>query len=443
MELLRQSTRGRVPALVDLKNQRMAISPFTFFRGAVPVMAPDLAQMAQTGIVNQICGDAHVLNLGAYAGLDGRLVFDINDFDETIRAPFEWDVKRLATSLVLAARELHAKDTLVEEATLAFLSRYRKAMRLFATMPVTELARYQIRRLNEVEPISEILAKAQRSTPMVSLEKLTQPRTEVAKERKGASFKKARRRVLARSMTRGVNNTHASREERAARQFRSEPPELTRVTGTTAQEVLDSLGPYVKTLEPQERHFLAQYRPIDVAFKVVGTGSVGLRDYCVYLEGNGPEDPIFLQIKEEANSAYAAYLPEGSSSSTHQGHRVMDGARTMQLESDPFLGYTTIAGRDYLVRQLNDHKAALDLEDGGKELRSEGLVAYADLCGELLARGHARSGDPVTLAAYVGSSPRFDHAIASFAAAYADQTDRDWKQFTRALRGTQTSRLRR
>ena len=197
----------------------------------------------------------------------------------------------------------------------------------------------------------------------------------------------------------------------------------------------------------ERRHFLAQYHPIDVAFKVVGTGSVGLRDYCIYLESNIAvaatdvkdaakprllSDPLFLQIKEEPASAYAAYLHESASGRAHNGHRVSDGQRAMQLTSDPFLGYTTIDGRDYLVRQLNDHKASLDL----MTLNAGSLCAYADLCGELLARGHARAGDPVAISAYLGNSARFDDAILAFARAYADQTEADWKLLLKSLKKT-------
>jgi len=437
LDLLRRSERGRVPALITLKHRRMAVSPFAFFRGAVPVMAADLAGLPNTGIINQICGDAHIRNLGAYAGIDGRLLFDINDFDETIRGPFEWDVKRLATSLILAGREAHAKNSVTEDAVRAFLAGYRTSMHLFASLPITALARYQIHRVGEVQPVSEILAKAERATPLVSLAKLTEPQTQAkgAPPSNGAPLSKHGSHVnkWQRHHDPSSGHTKPTADSTQPRQFRSDPPDLTRLTGKTAQTILDSLIAYARTLQPERRHFLAQYRPVDVAFKVVGTGSVGLRDYCIYLEGNGPEDPIFLQIKEEAPSAYADYLPEGASSRPHQGHRVVDGARAMQLQSDPFLGYTTIEGRDFLVRQLNDHKASLDLQSGSKELRSTGLIAYADLCGGLLARGHARSGDPVGLSAYIGKSERFDSAIASFATAYADQTERDWKHLTRSV----------
>ena len=413
LELLRASMRGRVPRFVAIKYQRMTASPFGFFRGAVPIMAADLACHPNTGITTQLCGDAHVLNLGAFAAPDGRLVFDINDFDETIRGPFEYDVKRLATSLILAGREAGVKRTARRAAVLHFTDQYRRMMRTFAAMPVLELGRYQIHRLAETDPMPAILAQAGRSTPQKLLKSLTVPDTSRSSGTKSNGAKTTA------SKTTSAQPNNAPTQPRI---FRSDPPLLQRLSSNEAAAVLSALGPYARTLQPERRHFLEQYMPQDVAFKVVGTGSVGLRDYVIYFEGlSRPHgtDPLFLQIKEEPASAYAPYLPE---SHTHQGHRVMDGQRAMQLTSDPFLGYTTLDGRDYLVRQLNDHKAGLDLE----ALSAASLLGYADVCGELLARGHARAGDPVEIAAYLGASDRFDHAILSFARAYSDKTERDW-----------------
>ena len=182
-------------------------------------------------------------------------------------------------------------------------------------------------------------------------------------------------------------------------------------------------------LEPQRQHLFSLYRPVDVAFKVVGTGSVGLRDYCVYFEGNGPNDPLFLQIKEEPASGYAAYLPDARPA-PHNGQRVAEGQRAMQVQSDPFLGWTQIAGRNYLVRQLNDHKGSIDLKD----LAGEGLGAFAEVCGELLARGHARSGDPLVLAGYLGNGEGFAEALAKFGSLYADQTEKDWQDLRRTAK---------
>jgi uncharacterized protein (DUF2252 family) len=270
-------------------------------------------------------------------------------------------------------------------------------------MPVLEVARYQIHRLGQTAPMPDILAQAGHSTPQKLLKSMTEPARPVAR---------------------------AGMAVAAPRQFKSAPPLLERLGAKEAALVLAALGPYTRTLQPERVHFLGQYVPQDVAFKVVGTGSVGLRDYVIYCEGlSRPHgvDPLFLQIKEEPASAYAPYLPDGSAHK-HEGHRVMDGQRAMQLTSDPFLGYTTIEGRDYLVRQLNDHKASLDLEI----LNADSLLGYADICGELLARGHARAGDPVTISAYMGTSNRFDRAILSFARAYADKTERDWETLRRS-----------
>ena len=419
LHLLTESMRGRVPALVPIKYERMIASPFGFFRGAVPIMACDLSLGPNTGIHTQLCGDAHVRNLGAFAAPDGRLVFDINDFDETIRGPFEWDVKRLAVSLLLAGREAGTKNSLCREATRAFLAHYRTSMHSFAQIPVLELAHYQVHRLHTVEPISEILHLAERATPLHNLEALTIPVEE-------SSAKTASR---ATSELPPQTGSHS-------RIFKTIDPILTRVHGDLAREVLDSLATYAESLQPERRHFLAQYTPLDVAFKIVGTGSVGLRDYCLYLQGNGDKDPLFLQIKEEPASAYAPYLGQ-SPVESHQGRRVVEGQRAMQFQSDPFLGWTTIEGRDFLVRQLNDHKASVELD----ELKSASLIEYATVCGETLARGHARSGDPCVIAGYIGTSARFDEAVARFAAAYATQTERDWQTLVGSHRATKFSSL--
>jgi uncharacterized protein (DUF2252 family) len=395
-QLLLHAAQGRVPSLVKLKWQLMAASPFGYFRGAVPVMAADLATLPNTGILTQICGDAHVRNLGAFAAPDGRLVFDINDFDETIHAPFEWDLKRMAASLVLAGRESGHKNASARDAVLQCITHYSSLMKTLAQMPSLETARFQVHRMGTVQPIHAALLKAERASPLHTLDQLTEP---------------------------------ASDKPDAPRRFKEVKPMLTRVTGKQAAEVLAALGPYRGKLEPQRQHLLSLYRPIDVAFKVVGTGSVGLRDYCIYFEGNGPGDPLFLQIKEEPASGYAPYLPDAHPPH-HNGQRVAEGQRMMQLQSDPFLGWTQLGGRDFLVRQLNDHKGSIELED----LTGDGLAAFAQVCGELLARGHARAGDPLTISGYIGNGASFAEALADFGAAYADQTEKDWQELRRSIR---------
>ncbi len=389
-DLLAESVQGRLPKLIALKNQRMAASPFGYFRGAVPVMAYDLSLVPTTGILTQLCGDAHVQNLGSFAGLDGRLIFDINDFDETIQGPFDWDVRRMATSIVLAGAA--AKGQYAKDAAELFVHSYASMMARFARMPILDVARYQVHRLGTIAPITKILLKAQRETPLNSLERLIE------------------------------SSTHSPR-------FRSHPPVLRPVQASEKKKVLASLAEYADSLLPEHRHFLTQFRPLAVAFKVVGTGSVGLRDYCIYLEGNGGgkekerRDPLFLQIKQEVRSAWAPYL-RNAADPGHEGQRTADGQRAMQIQSDPMLGWTRIEGRDYLVRQLNDHKASLDVTT----LKAEDLSQYAAVCGEILARGHARAGDARILSGYIGTSNRFQQAVVRFAEAYAAQTNADWKQ---------------
>src|ERR1035438_3008880 len=245
LELLARSMRGRVPALIQLKYQLMAASPFGYFRGAVPVMAADLSVLPTTGITAQLCGDAHVRNLGAFAAPDGRLTFDINDFDETIRGPFEWDLKRMAASLVLAGRASSHKESAVRETVERFVARYAAQMRAFAKMPTLEVGRFQVHRLGQIEPVLDALLKAERATPLHTLDQLTEPGPSSGKDKPNAP-----------------------------RHFKEIKPTLTRVTGRLAAAVLAALGPYCQMLEPQRQHLLSLYRPVDVAFKVVGTGSV-------------------------------------------------------------------------------------------------------------------------------------------------------------------------
>ncbi len=396
LELMARSMKGRVPALIKLKYKLMSESPFGYFRGAVPVMAADLAMLPNAGIAVQLCGDAHVRNLGAYAAPDGRLVFDMNDFDETIRGPFEWDLKRMAASLVLAGRASGHKDSASRETVEKFVARYAAQIASFSKMTLLEVNHYQVHRLDQIAPVHQALLQAERATPKHTQEQLTE-------------------------------STPGKPDE--PRLFREIKPTLTRVTGQQAAAILAALSPYREMLEPQRQHLLSFYRPVDVAFKVVGTGSVGLRDYCIYFEGNGPCDPLFLQIKEEPASSYAPYLPDARPPH-HNGQRTAEGQKAMQAQSDPFLGWTHFGGRDYLVRQLNDHKGSIDLED----LAGGGLEAYAEVCGELLARGHARSGDPLILAGYIGSGDGFGGALAKFGAAYADQTEKDWNELKRSAK---------
>jgi len=388
--LIDASLKDRLPHLTSLRYERMACSAFGFFRGSACVMAYDLSLAPHTGIEAQLCGDAHVQNLGAFEGDDGRLIFDINDFDETLRGPFEWDLKRMATSILLAGRESKLKPAIIEEAASAFLTAYCTLINRLHPLPVLAVARYQVHRLSTVAPISKILAKAERANPLHTLETLT---TEYPK----------------------------------SRIFKSNPPILTRIEDQSERDaILASLKPYVQSLLPERRRFFARFTPLDVAFKVVGTGSVGLRAYVVYMQGNGPSDPLFLQIKQESASCYAPYLAHDSK--INQGRRVVEGQRAMQIQSDPLLGWTTIGKFDFLVRQLSDHKASVDLE----ALKPIDLCQYATVCGEMLARGHARSGDVRQIAGYIAKGNRFNRAILDYSKSYASQMTFDWKAFTKS-----------
>ena len=354
-------------------------------------MASDLAAEPHTGCTVQLCGDAHVQNLGSFETPDGRIAFDINDFDETIPGPWEWDVKRMATSIVLAGAESRHNKADRRAAAESFIETYCLTIEELAEQPILVAARHVIHRLKQSEAISAALQQAQRATPLELLKKYT------TQNSKGQfNFKKVE----------GV---------------------LWRVSSKPRDEVLRSLRQYTKVLSPDRLHLFNFFQPRDVAFKVVGTGSVGLRDYVVLMEGNGVKDPLFLQIKQEVASAYSRYLKHPPFS--HQGQRVAEGQRRIQPISDMLLGWTRIDGNDFLVRQLNDHKGSIDIED----LERDGLNDLANVAGELLARGHARSGDALAIKGYIGSGSKVAQAIAHYAIDYAAATESDYADFKKAI----------
>ncbi len=392
IELLLKNTGGRVPRLLPLKYARMAVSPFAFFRGAVSIMAADLAAHPYSSLFAQLCGDAHVQNMGSFGGPDGRIIFDLNDFDETIYGPWEWDVKRMATSLVLAGTESGHTNTQCITAAESFLTNYCALIGHMAQLPVLEMARYQTHRAKKAGPVSDALKQAERASPADLIGKYTHPTAKA-----GPRFKRVQQILWP-------------------------------VGGERKRAVLASLALYENSLEPERLHLFRRFRPVDVAFKVVGTGSVGLRDYVVLMEGNGPADPLFLQVKQEIPSAYAGYLKEEPA--RHQGRRVAEGQRSIQPLSDPLLGWTQINGLDYLVRQLNDHKGHINVQ----ELDGEGLHSLAGIAGELLARGHARSGDAAAIKGYIGQPDTVIKKLAAFASKYANQTQADFEEFTKAVK---------
>jgi len=392
MDVLRASAEGRLPQLLPIKYARMKVSPFAFFRGAVSIMAADLGRLPNSGLHVQLCGDAHVQNLGSFAAPNGVLVFDLNDFDETIRGPWEWDVKRMAASIVLAGRESGHNRIGSRSAVEVFCESYSQSVAEFSRQPILQVARHQIHRETRIQPIHAALRQSERARPLDLLKKLT------------------------------------DQDDRGRPRFRDLRPGFWRIRGSRAKGVLDSLGMYRRTLAPERRHLFDLFRGIDVGFKVVGTGSVGLRDYVVLFEGNGIQDPMFLQIKQEVASAYATHLPEPLY--RHQGRRAAEGQRAVQPISDLLVGWTTIGPHHYLVRQLNDHKGSIDLQN----LFGAGLNRLAVVAGELLARGHARSGDACEIRGYCGSGVKIVKALRDFACEYADQTEADYQAFVRAIK---------
>ena len=392
IEVLLSSTSGHRANLLPIKYFRMSHSPFAFFRGAVSIMAADLARLPNSGLHVQLCGDAHVQNMGSFASPSGNLIFDLNDFDETILGPWEWDVKRMATSIILAGREAGQKRAVCRAAAEIFAGAYCVFMEDFSRQPILQVARHFIQREESNRTIQAVMAESKRVKPLGLLKKYT-----------------------------GVDS-------RGQRQFLHRPPVLWRVTGREAKTVLSSLALYRERLLPERRHLFDLFRPIGVGFKVVGVGSVGLRDYVVLLEGNGAKDPLFMQIKQEVKSAYASYVSD--TRFKHAGCRVAEGQRAIQPLSDPLLGWTEFGGHEYLVRQLNDRKGSINLE----MLKGDGLASLASVAGELLARGHARTGDMWAIHGYCGSGPKIIKAITDFASAYADQTEIDYAEFMTAVK---------
>ncbi len=416
--LLEEQAQTRVPELVPIRWGRMMVSPFTYYRGAALPMASDLATTPVSGLAVQACGDAHLSNFGLFGSAERRLVFDVNDFDETLPGPWEWDVKRLAASLEVAARENGFSTKQRREVVLASVSRYRQAMRQFAGMTdldvwyasadVTELRAQFDSRLQERQrkALDKGLSKARTRDSMQSLAKLTR-------------MVDGRPRII------------------------SDPPLLVPIEelipAETARadlegELANLVGKYQRTLETDRRYLLQQFEFCDLARKVVGVGSVGTRCWIVLMLGRDESDPLFLQVKEAEASVLSRFV--GASKYANQGQRVVAGQRLMQAASDIFLGWQRIeAGldgrsRDFYVRQLRDWKLSVEIEF----LRPEGLQLYAQLCGWTLARAHARSGDRIAIGAYLGGTDVFDRAIAKFAVAYADQNERDHQALVDAVK---------
>ena len=415
--LLLEQEKTRVPELVPVRHGRMLVSPFTFYRGAALPMAADLATTPTSGLRVQLCGDAHLSNFGAFASPERNLVFDVNDFDETLPGPFEWDVKRLAASLTVAGRDNGFPAKACRKITLAAAEGYRTAMRGFADQtfldvwythvdiePVLREFRSQVKAKRFKEG-QKLLAKAHTSDTMKAVGKLT-------------TMVDGQRRII------------------------SDPPLIVPVEEVFADVQADAiyqllhtvLGKYGRTLQSDRRHLLEQFAMVQVARKVVGVGSVGTRAWVLLMDAADGVEPLFLQAKEAQPSVLAEYA--GRSQYTNQGERVVAGQHLMQAESDIFLGWTRVANpldkvdRDFYVRQLKDWKFSVPIE----QMVPSGMGVYAGLCGWTLARAHARSGDRIALAAYLGGSDKFDQAIADFAETYADQNERDYAALKTAVK---------
>jgi uncharacterized protein (DUF2252 family) len=411
--LLLSQAKNRVPDLVPIRHGRMLVSPFAFYRGAALVMAADLEKTPTSGLQTQLCGDAHLSNFGAYASPERRLVFDINDFDETLPGPFEWDVKRLAASLIVASRDNGFSKKQSRKITLAAVESYRTAMRTFAAQPILAV---WYAHLEMDQAIAEYKAT-------LSARKLKE-RNARLKATEGA-LAKARTRDSLQAI--GKLTTVVD----GRRQIMSNPPLVERLDDMMdmhPDEIRARLGTllvsYRRTLQSDRRRLLDHFKLIDIAHKVVGVGSVGTRAWILLLAGGVEAEALLLQAKEAGPSALSGYA--GKSEYSNQGERVVAGQHLMQASSDIFLGWLRArptGGRytDYYLRQLRDWKLSAVVE----EMIPAGMQLYAQLCGWTLARAHARAGDRVAISAYLGNSTKFDNAVADFAEAYADQNERD------------------
>ncbi|MFE9635381.1 DUF2252 domain-containing protein [Streptomyces sp. NPDC006463] len=400
LRVLQRQAADRVVELLPIRYGRMAVSPFTFLRGAAAVMAADLAAVPNTGLTVQLCGDAHLMNFGVFASPERALLFDLNDFDETLAGPFEWDVKRLAASVAVAARDRGQGDGRARRAALTAAEAYRRTMLQLAEQG--ELAVWYQR----IDPY-EVL-------PLIRERKL--------RGRAEANLERARRRTSLQALDKLT-------EIRDGRRHIIDDPPLLEAAGRRATQAVDKIfRKYRSTLPEERRLLLDRYRFVDAARKVVGVGSVGTRCYIALLTGRDEQDPLFLQFKEAVPSVLEAHLP--ADSHDHHGHRVVAGQRLMQATGDIFLGWTTgPEGRHFYCRQLRDMKGSAVVET----MSPSALRDYAGLCGVALARAHARSGDRIAIAGYLGKGDTFDRAVADFALTYADQTVSDHAALTAAV----------
>jgi uncharacterized protein (DUF2252 family) len=389
----------RTPELVPIRHQRMAVSPWNFYRGAAAVMAADLAAEPDSGLTVQLCGDAHVLNFGLWATPERNLSFDLRDFDETYPGPFEWDVKRLAVSLVVAAREHQLGRPVAEAAVQACVEAYCTRMHRYTTLPELDIWYDGI----HADSLIGYFEPADQGRVSVHIEKKRQHRTSRGALAKLTTMTQGRPRIT------------------------EDPPiRITLDDQEQADIVGHLLAEYRLSLQDDRRALFDRFTLVDVVRQVVGVGSVGMRVYLVLLEGRSGADPLFLQLKQAGPSVYEPSSPAGEGGS--HGARVIRGKRLIQSATDIFVGWGSMHGRDYYVRQFRDMKIIPKTE-----LIAPRLAAFGTACGEALARAHARTGDPVAIDGYLGKGAVFGTAVSRFAEAYADQNERDHAQLVRAI----------
>ena len=399
ISLLEEANRSRLPNLVPIRYGRMSLSPFTFLRGAAGIMANDLASTPISGIQTQICGDAHLSNFGIYATPERRLVFDVNDFDETINGSWEWDVKRLAASTIVAGRHNGFTASENRQITVKCVQTYRETIRRFATMNPLDVWYASI-------DIQSLLGLLNRKEKM-----LRKTFMQAHQHKSLHTFPK---------LTNVINGQY---------RIKDEPPLIVHYDDPDRDPNLRMLVvEYVATLPEDRRTLLSHFHLVDIAQKVVGVGSVGTRCYIALLLNSDNDDPLFMQIKEAQASVFEPYV--GPAPYSNHAQRVVQGQRLMQAASDIFLGWTHSETFDFYVRQLRDMKLSADIAS----MDTNDFLRYAQFCATALARAHARSGDPVLISGYLGSRPVFDQAIASFAEAYADQTERDYTALITAIK---------
>ena len=402
VDLVEMAHVGRLERLIPLRVGRMVASPYAYLRGSAAVMAEDFASLPRTGIESVICGDAHLGNFGFYASPERDLVFDLNDFDEAHPGPWEWDLWRLATSVWVAGRQNGLAEGTCEDATLWCAAAYRRQIARLAGQPLLARSfdRMDIDRMRQEMADWSLRAEIERSASL------------------------ARLRTSDRALPK------LTRENGGVRRIVDQPPIVTHVSEEEKERLIDGLEEYLNTLPPHWRRVVSSYVVLDVAHKVVGVGSVGLRAFVVLLQGNNAQDSVFLQMKQARRSCVAPFVHGDTAWHKHQGQRVVEYQQTLQTVSDPLLGWTTVDNRDYYVRQFRDMKGAVTVE----AMDGSALMDYGRICGTLLAKGHARSNGATMLSGFLGKGDVADRAIARFARAYADQTEVDHQALQRAVK---------